>query len=247
MGEMELPEGHNFVYNAVASSQAEMLFNYSGKFGTYRLDGKMETLFDAGIHAQTNRPRFYTALTSRMGIFGVRLYPHTMPFLFDIPAQELTNQTIDLFSLLGADGEELMQLVFAARGIEEKVAVVSHFLLRRIRQRAQHHAGIAAAIFRIHQSKGQVALSDLLDASCLSQRQFERNFKELAGFAPKAYLRIVRFESVIYTYREEQPLTELALDNGYFDQAHFNHDFKQFAGQTPSVYFKSLSELPLVS
>ena len=37
----------------------------------------------------------------------------------------------------------------------------------------------------------------------LSQRQFERNFKELIGFSPKFFARLVRFKSLINNYKKE--------------------------------------------
>ncbi|TXJ23716.1 MAG: AraC family transcriptional regulator [Chitinophagaceae bacterium] len=77
----------------------------------------------------------------------------------------------------------------------------------------------------------------------LSTRQFERNFKEFAGFSPKLYSRIIRFQSAIEQYGQTgKSLTEIAYDCGYYDQSHFIHDFKEFSGLHPRHYFGGKAE-----
>ena len=84
-------------------------------------------------------------------------------------------------------------------------------------------------------------ITDLAKNAPISQRQFERSFKEVAGFTPKLYARIKRFET---TLNKSGSLTEIALDAGYFDQAHFIRDFKAFTGLQPRNYFKATAGLP---
>ena len=77
----------------------------------------------------------------------------------------------------------------------------------------------------------------------ISQRQLERTFKEYAGFSPKTFARILRFQSATNHYgTTKKTLTEIALDCGYYDQSHFIHDFSQFSGYTPSEYFLGVPE-----
>ncbi|HEX2898290.1 MAG TPA: helix-turn-helix domain-containing protein [Bacteroidia bacterium] len=72
----------------------------------------------------------------------------------------------------------------------------------------------------------------------ISMRQLERTFKDHAGFSPKTYARILRFQSTTKEYgNTHKTLTDIALDCGYYDQAHFIHDFRQFSGYAPGDYF----------
>jgi len=76
----------------------------------------------------------------------------------------------------------------------------------------------------------------------LSERQFERQFRKFSGFSPKLFSRIVRFQSALTQYgNNEKSLTEIALETGYYDQSHFIHDFKEFSGYHPKQYFSGNS------
>jgi AraC-like DNA-binding protein len=72
----------------------------------------------------------------------------------------------------------------------------------------------------------------------LSRRQFERKFIHYAGYSPKQFQRIARFNAVIKGF-EQQPgsLTEMAHHCGYYDQSHFIHDFRLFSGYSPKTFF----------
>jgi AraC-like DNA-binding protein len=77
----------------------------------------------------------------------------------------------------------------------------------------------------------------------LSQRQFERKFTEYAGFTPKVYSRIIRFQSALSHYGSDyKSLTDIAYECGYYDQSHFIHEFKEFSGYHPGQYFKGRPE-----
>ena len=76
----------------------------------------------------------------------------------------------------------------------------------------------------------------------MSDRSFERRFKELAGFSPKLYSRIARFQAALTHYGSGLPLTDIAHNCGYYDQSHFINDFKEFSGYSPKVYFGGLAE-----
>ena len=90
----------------------------------------------------------------------------------------------------------------------------------------------------VYQSNGLTRVDALVDEACLSQRQFERVFKEQIGFSAKSFMNIVRFKSLIDAYSKgRNSLTDLAYEYGYYDQSHFIKDFKAFSGYTPRVYF----------
>jgi AraC-like DNA-binding protein len=90
---------------------------------------------------------------------------------------------------------------------------------------------------------GQVNIRELSTQYFLSQKQFERKFKEHSGFMPKLYARIVRFETALSGYSRNRSLTEVGYESGYYDQSHFIHDFKKFSGHHPRSYFAAIPEL----
>lgn len=78
----------------------------------------------------------------------------------------------------------------------------------------------------------------------LSERQFERKFREYSGFNPKLCMRIVRFEEAcnFYGHSGQKTMTEIAHECGYYDQSHFIRDFKEFSGYEPGHYFSGRAE-----
>ncbi|MCZ2604159.1 helix-turn-helix domain-containing protein [Bacteroides fragilis] len=94
----------------------------------------------------------------------------------------------------------------------------------------------------IRMTNGMVLVNELLDKVCLSQRQFERQFKNLTGMTPKMFSSITRF-SLSEKYLRLHPnesLFSVALDCGYYDHSHLIREFKRFGGASPQALMSNL-------
>ena len=122
------------------------------------------------------------------------------------------------------------------------VAHVEEFMIRRRLTTAfdPHHVRVAAKL--LQQTKGQVRVRELADACCLSARQLERRFADVAGVPPKTLARMVRFNAIRtrLMFSPEVDLTALAYEFGYADQAHFIRDFRAFTSTTPSRFAQEM-------
>jgi transcriptional regulator GlxA family with amidase domain len=98
---------------------------------------------------------------------------------------------------------------------------------------------ISKAVEFIKKTKGIVDIDILAQQVCLSRKQFERCFLDNVGISPKQYLRIVRFQSSIHinSQTNDLPMTQLAIECGYYDQSHFINEFKLLTGLTPKKFF----------
>ena len=94
-------------YHAMATSKVEWLFCYAGKYSTNNAIGEQVQVPAVCFYGQSNSCKQYVSTDAANAIFGVRLYAHTIPLLFNIPATELTNQYVDISSLLNTHGSEL--------------------------------------------------------------------------------------------------------------------------------------------
>jgi AraC-like DNA-binding protein len=101
---------------------------------------------------------------------------------------------------------------------------------------------MAAVAHQIDQAEGNVNLTWLREQTGLSVKQFERRFKATAGFPPKHYARIARFQSTKRKYATGRydSLTKLAYACNYYDQSHFIREFQEFSGVQASHYFAYL-------
>lgn len=224
-----------YIHRTLATFCPEIIFHYNGPFEELVFGNDCEKSFLTGIHAQTRKFRRFIVKES-FGIFGVSLEPYALHALFGIPSFEIVDQLPDLFSLIGQAGKDLEEQIMLAASNERRLHLITSFLEKRLT--AIDRPEIIGATRTIYKSKGQLNLKVLAEQSCLSQRQFERKFKELTGFTPKLFSRIVRFNALLCTNLQRyRSLTEMAYDFGYYDQAHFIQDFKEFSGYNPAAYF----------
>jgi len=223
-----------YIHRTLANFRPELIFHYGGPFRELVADDKIAGAFTTGIHGQTNQIRRFTAKES-YGIFGVLLHPYVIPVLFGMSSTDFKNELVDL-ALLGQHGKDITDKMMLAKDNTERLQLINHFLTQRLREFDRPEIVYAAQ--QVCSLKGLVNIKKLTNGVALSHRQFERKFKEHIGFSPKTFARIVRFKSLLNSYKKgDSTLTKVAYDFGYYDQAHFIEDFKQFSGYSPNTYF----------
>jgi AraC-like DNA-binding protein len=221
-----------YTYLSTADSLCKLVFIFrkpAGGSGNY-------ALYSAGLQGQTHLFGAFPTI-GNFEIFGINLFPHAIPLLFSLPATDLTNQLVDVETLLGKSGKELNEKMAEARNVFERLKIVEDFFEKRLSGQYIKDATIDSAIRLIRSQQGKTDVKMLADYCCLSTKQFERRFRVWTGFTPKLYTRILRFENVLCRYHSLETLTETAFQCGYFDQAHLIRDFKEFTGYSPTKYF----------
>lgn len=227
-----------YIYRSMADSCFELIFHYKGSFDELLECGKRSESVLSCIHSQTHRYRRFIT-DEAFGIFGVYLYPFAARQLLELSPVELTDRMPDLYSALGNQGKELEERIFLASDTKQRIQILSSFLEKQFHKGKLDDHPVISAVRHVIHSKHNHTVRELADHFNLSERQFERKFKEYSGFSPKKYLRLVRFEEVCNRYDEssKKTLSELALSCGYYDQSHFIKDFKAFSGYNPSYFF----------
>lgn len=235
--ESDLP----YTHYSMADVCPELLFHYNGRFDEIHTDGTSAPSFVSGVHGQTSSTTKFQ-INKGFGLFGVYFYPQAIPLLFNLPATELTNQMAGLSTLLKAAGNELEEKMITAADNHQRLGIISAFIERKLSSGHSAPLPVFSCMQNIIQNKGCLQVRQLADESFLSERQFERQFKQFAGFSPKLFSRIVRFQSAAALYgQRNRSLTDIAYKSGYYDQAHFVHDFKKFSGHYPKEFFSGNS------
>ncbi len=88
-----------------------------------------------------------------------------------------------------------------------------------------------------------VTLSDLTAVTKLSPFYLLRAFHNSAGFPPHEYQTQLRIAHARKLIRDGVPLSQAALDTGFFDQSHLCRNFKRIVGVTPRQYFNNKDSL----
>jgi AraC-like DNA-binding protein len=224
-----------YVHRTLANYCPEIIFHYGSEFKEITAGNTIEKTFRTGIHGPTDKIRKFTA-KDICGIFGVVLQPYAPALLFNISATELKNELVDLESLLGKEGQKISEQIVCADGNAQRILLMNQFLSKQTEY--TKHVSIIRSVQSICVLKGNVNIQQLSNQCFLSQRHFERRFKDLVGFSPKTFSRLVRFKATVENYQaKRKSMTDIAYDFGYYDQSHFIQDFKQFSGYSPKSYF----------
>jgi AraC-like DNA-binding protein len=238
--EHELAPGQpEYVYRSIADSCTEMVFHYRATFDELTDSG--QNAGPSGIQFQSSGYRRFVTSQS-FGIFGAYIYPFAVPRFFRVPSSETSNLALDYDTFLGMPGRELEERIMLAPDNFKRAAILSDFLVGRLQHNIPKDDRIITSIRQVIHSRQNRTVAQLADTFNLSVRQFDRRFKEYAGFSPKIYLRLVRLHNAIQQYNSSKTLTQIALDCGYYDQSHFIHDVKAFTGYHPGFYFSGNAE-----
>lgn len=232
-----------FTYFSTADSCSKLVFFYKNNADKSNVNDR--EFLSSGIQGQTQTHGQFP-IYGGFEIFGVNLIPYSIPYLFSVPTPEISNHIIDLDMLLGQKGKDLNEKMATANNNAQRLKIISDFLEKQLIHNYYKETIIISAIKQIKAKKGLVDINVLSKQCFLSQKQFERKFREWSGFTPKLYSRIVRFEAVLNSYNKLNSLTEIGYACGYYDQSHFIRDFKKFTGYSPTHYFSLAPNLSCV-
>lgn len=160
--------------------------------------------------------------------------PHALRTLFGVDASSLVNKVIDLAEF---SGRELCSRLIDVPTSHERVHLLAQFLTSQKELDYARDFEIEACIRHIDHSPEVATVKGLLGATSLSERQFEKRFRQTTGLSAAAYIRLKRFKKAIEMMKEAKSLslTEIAHALNYYDQSHFIRDTKSFTGKTPRV------------
>ncbi len=230
-----------YTHYAMADVCPELIFHFKGRFDEVLENGKRELSFISGISAPTSQTRKFE-IDCGFGIFGIYLYPHSIPLLFGISASEVTNQMVELETLTSNFGADLEYEIMTSPTDKQRIAVIESFIEKRLSKTQTVQLPVFEALKHIMKAQSAPKVKQLSSDYFVSERQLERQFLRFTGFNPKQFIRIARFHRAMQFYGgQEIRLTDIALDCGYYDQSHFINDFKQFSGVGPREFFSGKS------
>ncbi len=179
------------------------------------------------------------SLSGKTGMILIVFKPHGVKSFFNFPATELLNENLPLQDLAHHEAVELEDKLSNSSDNKQRIIHLENFLIERLIH-SNEFERVDHAIQMIEYSKGQIKAQDLANEVCLGIKQFERTFSKYVGINPKKFAGIVRFQNVMQLKsRDKRTLTQIAVDNGYYDQSHFIHDFKSLTGLTPKAFFNT--------
>lgn len=178
--------------------------------------------------------------------FGVKFYPHSFAVFTNQSIQDLCDQSIDLRLLFCPAFVELYEAILAKPEFEFFVSAMEAYLNRRLldhRTKSSAYQMMDYAVKKMFMSSQENSLQGLHTELGISKRHLLNMFKHYTGLSPKQLARMIRFQSCLKGLQSSLPLSQIAVESGYYDQAHLHHDFKDLAGVTPTAWQKTPAPL----
>ncbi|RRD60767.1 helix-turn-helix domain-containing protein [Tannerella forsythia] len=226
-----------FRYISPASTLTDLVFFCEG---TMKNTQNREELSESGIiFGPKTLFDNYEAVFPKAKLLGIRVRPSVFLLTHNIPATALSGQRISLQDLFSYEGERLTEKILNSQTLTEVVGLFSNFLIQKATDLPLKYQSVERWLSQTNFLSRDVSMKNI----CLSQRQFERNFKEFTGFSLRKYIKIKRFKQVfryLQSTKNKENLTEIAYRFGYYDQAHFNRNFKEFTNLSPLQLFQKI-------
>jgi len=190
------------------------------------------------LHGQATQPLEVVA-TEPFQLIGMCLQPGALASVFGLEAEELTDSCLDPDLLAAAPGFRLAEQLGNADSVAGQLELLTAYLQAAIgRQGAAPEPYIEQAVQRIAATGGGLNLRQLQHELQVSERSFQRRFKQRVGVSPKLFARICQFQESLGQLRraEYEKLSDIAYNQEYADQSHYIRAFREFAGSTPQQF-----------
>jgi AraC-like DNA-binding protein len=164
--------------------------------------------------------------------------PGALYRLTGISLMELNNAYLPADAVFKHNIHLINEQLFHARDYVSMIRIVHQFVLDLMKRTPKDPHPIDAVCQKMLKANAVGSLDRLARASCLSVKQFERNFKDRTGVNPKVFGRLIRFDNAFRT-RNAHPQwnwQRIAFDCNYYDYQHLVRDYKEFTGFLPTTF-----------
>jgi len=206
-----------------------------------RRDERRFDSFRRGWISGTHSQYIVIDATSDSSMMGAHFKPGgAAPFL-GVPADDFSDQVIDLEAVWGLEAWGLRDRLLSAAGSQLKFRALEQFLMERLAKpgsSAPRSPRVRWALERLVREPQVPAIGAMAGELGVSHKHFIHEFRRQVGLTPKVFCRIRRFQEVLARIQAAERVNwlDLAYSCGYYDQAHFIRDFQAFAGMNPSAY-----------
>jgi AraC-like DNA-binding protein len=171
---------------------------------------------------------------------------------FEFAAQPLSGLALNTLQKIpiAKEEEQLCNLMFellrkntpsasgmASAGLAYLLSGFNHEISQLSTGKNPHSEGIERAIGMVQSNAGQISISAMAHAACLSPRRFRQVFLEVTGKPPKQFCDIMRQSMAEKMLLDRgNTIAQVASRLGFCNQFHFSKAFHRYHGVSPSVY-----------
>ncbi|MEN0056724.1 MAG: helix-turn-helix domain-containing protein [Mucilaginibacter sp.] len=227
------------------SGTMEVIFNLGQGSWKTKKDGTFYTTPPIELWGQITKPLAIKSV-GRNVMLGIRFYPHSAAYFFNESISEFNNEIVGAADVFGVSLKTLHEKLMETGGLDKRIALVEDYLCDRLRISEKRHdkikfIGEIVNNLKTDYNREIIAVSV---RNNISTRYLNMLFSQYTGLPPKLFCKINRFQhSLNLVNANDQKLTDVAYDAGYFDQSHFIREFKLFTGLTPNSFAAQASPI----
>ncbi|PJZ51319.1 helix-turn-helix domain-containing protein [Leptospira adleri] len=227
----ELPKVFPSVENEIHISYRDPIL-----IGTFQ-NGKEEWNSSRGHIVGNHLSPFRISPEGKVGFFNVRMIPGAFSEFFKIPGKEIKSHFGDLQTPNNVEYSDFINRIRDADSFQGRVSLSNEYFRKLLNSKKETDPVVAEAVRRIVSSQGKIPISKLTQDLGVIKKTLERKFQEKIGYNPKEFARVVRFQNAAWMKLENQNLSELALNAGYYDQSHLTKEFVALSGYSPLIWY----------
>jgi AraC-like DNA-binding protein len=242
------PQATAFEDTVFPSGDMEMIFNLGE--GSWSTQNGINPAIE--LWGQITTPLAIRSI-GRHTMLGIKFFPHSAAYFLDDTIGLFNDRVTDLGAILGKSAARLHTRLQATPGSIERIALLESFLLKRLNRGERSSSGrkstrldkvghILRTMAKDPAGEAGIRINAIANQHGITSRYLNKLIYQHTGLTPISFNKIRRFQfSLRLIARNDQPLTAIAYESGYFDQSHFIKEFKSFTGLTPSAYLKNIS------
>ena len=224
---------------AFATGCVEIMFNLGGGKWQTEIDGGFITTPSIELWGQIIQPLTFKSL-GKNTMFGIRFFPHTVSLFLRENVQQFNSRVSNLNDVMDNSVAALHGKLLETATLTRRVEVVESFLLQRLSLSGKQQERVQLIGEIIKELKQEDFFDNIENVASrygITSRYLQKLFLQYTGLTPKLFSKINRFQnSLLLVSKQDESLTSIAYECGYFDQSHFIREFKSFTGLTPSEF-----------
>lgn len=223
------------------SGLMEIVFNLGeGTWEIFR-DGSFNLTPKVELWGQISKP-LHIRSKGRHSMLGIKFLPHTPSCFLKDDISRYNNKVFDLRAIMGLSVGTVHSKLLETPNMSKRIELIEDFLLKILSDSDKEVSKVDKVrhiLSNIGASATERNISSIAFEHGITSRYLHKLIHQYTGLSPKSIDKINRFQrSLKLMAKNEQPLTSIAYDCGYFDQSHFIRDFRSFTNITPSAYLQ---------
>lgn len=228
---------HMYAFKADPEAEAGNLIIPDGCINI--LFGYDEKGMDAKVYGTMRSPQVF--VPGKREYFGIRLYQDEFMSLMNCSPEEIAGSAADLDSIPMI--RSYRQQLSMAGNFTQRVQVLQSFMEKELPCSPDHKEELLQQIkSSILENGGRESVGEIEAQFHYSARYINRIFQEKMALSVKEYSEIVHLQRILFRIKEHSytSLTDLAMEEGYYDQAHFTRKFREYTHMTPLEYGRKM-------